>query len=156
MKFISKIFLILLFSYSVQAQRDIVSVGGNARSEAGSLSFSIGQTTYGSFSGQNQQLNQGVQQVYRAESTLGLDGKPINPVSIQVYPNPSTDWLFIASEYTSTLRFSLSDLNGKVVLECDLKKGIQKFSIETFSPSSYLLKITDHSTFIQSYQLIKN
>lgn len=156
MKCFLNFFLFLLLSYTVQAQRDIVTIGGNARSETGSVSYSIGQTTYGSFSGGNQQINQGVQQVYQVESALGMDGQAVNPVSIQVYPNPSQDWLFIASDFASPLRFSLSDINGKLILEGDLIKGVQKFSMESYAPASYLLKITDQSTFIQSYQLIKN
>ena len=53
-----------LLSVSLQAQEGFSASGGKAQGTAGSSSYTVGQTVYGTYTGSNGSVAQGVQQAY--------------------------------------------------------------------------------------------
>jgi len=64
-----------------------------------------------------------------------------NEFSIQVYPNPVSDWLTINSPIDIPLNLSLSDLSGRILDQYSFKKEI-RINISAYSKSCYILRFS--------------
>ncbi len=70
-------------------------------------------------------------------------------VNLQLYPNPTTDWLNMEVNGASTGAYQMQiiDISGKVLLRQDLdiseKQFVKGFSVSTFQPGQYFLRLTD-------------
>jgi hypothetical protein len=73
--------------------------------------------------------------------TPTLAPPPISePVAITVYPNPSTDFIYIRTD-AKDLEGSIFDLNGTLLRKID--KNTHKISLVDFAPGVYLLVLKD-------------
>src|SRR5687767_5435176 len=87
----------LLFgSVYMFAQQNTDAAGGNATGSGGSVSYSVGQIDYNYQTGSNGNLNQGLQQPYEIFIS-GVDDPAIQ-LGLSVYPNPSTNVLYLKIE----------------------------------------------------------
>lgn len=85
------------------------------------------------------------------DSTLGLlDSEEKNNISI--YPNPTTDYLYINSDLDIT-EIQISDLNGRIIN--DLKFQDNKMNLASLQTGIYFAKITDINGKILTKKIIK-
>ena len=70
------------------SQSAIVPVGGDAQSNGGSVSYTVGQITVQTSSNGNTSVAEGVQQPYEI-LTVGVDDYPQIALDAVVYPNPT-------------------------------------------------------------------
>jgi len=70
-----------------------------------------------------------------------------------IYPNPSTDFIFIKTENFLGSAYFISDINGKIISRGKLKKEITKINVSPLSPGTYLLSLNTQSG--ETYKLIK-
>ena len=106
--------LILSSSY---AQEAVPSTGGEASGSGGTVSYTVGQVLYNTYTGTGNSEAQGVQQPYEISIVLGLEKQEGISLSCQVYPNPSTNYLVLEVENydIEDLHYQLYDVGGKLI-----------------------------------------
>ncbi len=63
-------------------------------------------------------------------------------VQVNIYPNPSNGTLRVNNSNNANLKFSITDVTGKIILEQKLSNGISNLNLD-YPNGIYFLKITD-------------
>ena len=155
-KLTSCIAFLLLSLGGLQAQEAVLTAGGEATGNGGTVSYSIGQVAY-TATGTNGSVTQGVQQVYEITTVLGMEFTNIT-LEVSIYPNPTTDYLNlkVENENDEILSYQLFDMNGRLVDTQKLTGNATTIDMEAFQTSTYLLKVTNEQTTIKTFRIIKN
>lgn len=130
--------------------------GGNISSAEGSVSYSIGQVYYSSYTGKESYVTEGVQQPLIISKTP-IDKKEEDSFKVVAYPNPVTNYLKIeASTYTDrSLSYHLMDLHGRLLQEARIGKAGAEVDVSRLSVAMYLLRISDNGKFIKTIKILK-
>ncbi|MGH1337166.1 MAG: T9SS type A sorting domain-containing protein [Aureispira sp.] len=134
----------------------ITSASATSSATNGSLRWSLGELTVGNLdegtAGSLQQGHQWLVQYVPVDKIATID------VKIQVYPNPSTDYLTVQVEETTTSKLlgQLTSLEGNILKEVVLHDFQSTIAIQDLSVGIYFLTIVEEETGAQStYKLIK-
>jgi hypothetical protein len=94
--------MLLLFlgiaTSGLYAQEALPGTGGEASGAGGTVSYTVGQVLYSTYTDGTNSEAQGVQQPYEISIVLGLEEATGIQLSCQVYPNPSTNYLVLEVE----------------------------------------------------------
>ena len=132
------LFLVTETSY---AQSSFPSVGGNVTSQAGSLSYTVGQIDVNSATGLGQaSINEGVQQTYTTEELrIRIPNKDM---IILAYPNPTVDGVFVEIPSSEIgVHYELLTTHGSILKSGTLTGTKQKIDMNVYPVSSYILRI---------------
>ena len=139
------------------AQETIPSSGGNAAGSGGSVSYTVGQITYQTFSGTINSIAQGVQQPYEISVVTAIENTEGITLEYKVYPNPTRGLfkLIIQPFDDENLRFRLYDLNGVLLQDKKVESEETIISLERFSSSMYFLKVIKDNMEVKIFKIIK-
>jgi Secretion system C-terminal sorting domain len=158
MTMLSGIFL-LGFGYNgLYAQDGTVASGGDALSNDGSVSYSIGQVFYLANNGSGGSVEQGLQHAYEI-SSLALNENSEIALNLEVYPNPTTDHLTLNVKDTHSvgLSYILYDTKGKVISSNNVSDNKTIIEMSDLGPSSYFLQVSDNNdNIVRTFKIIKN
>lgn len=142
---------------SLHAQQTTLSSGGDATG-SGSLSYSIGQVFYETNSGIDGTVAQGVQQAYEISSIVGVKEYDAITLGFEIYPNPTVNYLTLdVNDFPlDKLDYVLYDLSGKVLANDMLNENKTIIEMMNFPPSTYFLKVTDGTSIMKTFKIIKN
>lgn len=156
------------FSFSLftaTAQENINAGGGNASGSGGTVSYSVGQVMYNTFTGTNGSVAEGVQQPYEISVVTGIEeAKDIN-LLLTAFPNPTDDYLTLeiqsivqtqdfASQEVKTQYFaSLYDLNGKLLQKIPITNQQTRIDMNNLAPATYFLKVSVQTQYFASQEL---
>ena len=160
---------VLLFGLGLtglQAQTSIHATGGDASGSGGSVSYSVGQLVYTTNTGTNGSVAEGVQQPYEISVVTGLEeAKDIN-LSVTAYPNPTTDYLQLKVDASTTLSiqsmsYQLYDMNGKLLQNEKITGKQTRIVMSNLVPAIYFVKVvkTNHDLpqqEVKTFKIIKN
>ena len=158
------IHLIMAFLFSLgltelYAQEAITTSGGEATGSGGTLSYTVGQVTYTTFTGSTGTLEQGVQHTYLITDgdDNGTNLEQTITLKHMVYPNPARDHLTLQVETSQTrqLSFGLYDLKGKLVMFNRIITTNTNINMIKLQPAIYFLKIYQENQEIQTFKIIK-
>ena len=101
----------------VHAQATIPASGGNASGSGGSVSYTVGQIGYNTFSGAGGSSAQGVQQPFEISVATAIENIADISLECSVYPFPTRGKikLVIGSFDHENLSFRLYDVNGSLL-----------------------------------------
>lgn len=152
--------MLFFANIGLQAQGSIPVSGGNASGTAGSISYSVGQIVYTTNSGTNGYVTQGVQQPYEISAVTGFD--EIKGITLQcsAYPNPTTDFINLKVDESSTLNsnlmsYQLCDINGKLLETKNITSNETNIFMSNLLPATYFLKVTLGNKEVKSFIIIK-
>ena len=113
-KIFSAVFVLLSF-VSLHAQISFNAVRGEASGTEGSLSYTVGQTVYDTYTGSTGSVAQVVQLTYDITALLGAEISDIK-LELVAYPNltQETHTLKINNYNNDSLIYQLYDLQGKL------------------------------------------
>lgn len=156
----TKYYVAMLFSlgiFTINAQQNTVSSGGNASASQGSVAYSIGQPFYITNSGGSGSVAQGVQQPFEIQIVLGAELFSIN-LNMTAYPNPTADVLNLSIEENefSNMTFQLIDLNGRIIKNSTITNQRTVISMAEYQKEIYILNVTQNNKIIKSFKIIKN
>ena len=148
----------LMFMAGLQAQQSISAGGGDAESNEGSVSYSIGQLVYSTNAGENGSVAEGVQQPYEISVIVAIPETNGIGLSCKAYPNPTTDLLtlMVADYPLDNLSYYLFSLNGNLL---DTEKILEKetsISMLNYQSGTYILKILDKDKEAKTFAIIKH
>jgi len=162
MKYIKlKLSALLLFGLGLtglQAQTAVIATGGNASGSGGSASYSVGQVVYTTNTGSNGKVAQGIQQPYEISVVVGIEeAKDIN-LSVNAYPNPTTDYITLSIEEfdISNLSYQLYDMNGKLLQNEKITGNQTSIVMSNFVPANYFVKVVQEDREVKTFKIIKN
>lgn len=147
-------FLLPFFSFS---QQDNVSVGGDVSGSGGSVSYSVGQVFNQYQSGSTGNLNQGVQQPYEIDVTLGSEHSNIN-LSCSVFPNPAQNFLILTSSFSPSMAYTanLFDAAGKLLSTTLIQSSKTEINLGPYSNGVYFLSVINNQETIKQFKIIKH
>jgi hypothetical protein len=143
---------------TLHSQSSVISTGSQAEGAGGNLSYTIGQIGYTMNIGSSGNVLLGVQQPYEISVETGIDEFNGFNLDCKVFPNPTTEVLILEVEkyVDKNLSYLLFDIGGKLL---EIKKVIGNqsiISLRNLMPTTYFLKITEGSTIVKTFKIIKN
>ncbi|WP_028982093.1 T9SS type A sorting domain-containing protein [Sporocytophaga myxococcoides] len=148
--------LLSLGIIGVKAQSSTVSAGGEGSGSGGTVSYSIGLTSFEASSGTSGSVSTGVQHAY-VSVVSGVDHPEINLLA-EVYPNPTANTVTLKVDGISTdnLSFVLLDINGNVLEQSQLNSNSTTINLENLSNTTFLLKVFRKKQVLKTFKIIKN
>lgn len=153
------IFLLCLAGASF-AQSAIVPVGGDAQSNNGSVSFTVGQIAVQTSADNNGSISiaEGVQQPYEIQ-TVGVDNHPQIVLNAVVYPNPTENLAQLKLNGfeipSSGLGATLYDGNGKLLQSLTVTGELTDFQIGRYATGTYYLELRDGRQLLKTFKVIR-
>ena len=142
------------------AQSAIVPLGGDAQSNSGSVSYTVGQIAVQTSSNSNGSVSvaEGVQQPYEIQ-TVGIDNYPQISLNAVVYPNPTENLAQLqlnGFEIPSDgLRAILYDGNGKQLQTFVVTDDLTSFQIGHYATGTYYLELRDGKRVLKTFKVIR-
>lgn len=135
-----------------QAQTTVATAGG----EAGTVSFTVGQTFVAPASSDAGSIAPGVQQAYEISIVNGIENTQIS-LEAEVYPNPTADWLTLSVVDTDAdnLHYALTDANGRTVAAADITDAQTAIDMGRLAPAVYLLRVDDGVKSLKTFRIVK-
>ena len=154
-KTIVSVAFLLLGLGGLHAQESPAATGGDATGTGGTASYSVGQVVYTTNTGSNGSVAQGVQQPYKISTTVGINETAIN-LEMNVYPNPTTNYLTLKVEKTEGLTFQFYDLQGKVITNKKVNSATTTVAMENLPTATYFLNVVKNNQVVKTFKIIKN
>lgn len=159
-----KQFLLIILSACMatlgMAQSAIVSVGGDAQSATGSVSYTVGQIAVKSVANSSGSISvaEGVQQPYEIQ-TVGVDDYPQIVLDAVVYPNPTENLAQLKLNGfeipTSGLQAHLFDGAGRLLQLLTVTDELTAFQIGQYATGTYYLELRDGKRTLKTFKIIR-
>ena len=155
MRQIITIVALAMLATGTMAQKSVVATGGSASSiEHVTISYSVGQIAIGAAQTTNFSVNEGIQQPI-AVSELSIEEALLLAVELKVYPNPSSQTLYIdRTEAEKELQYQIISSDGAEKLSGTLTGNTTAVSLQSLPAAIYLLRVTDGKQQ-RAYRIIK-
>lgn len=148
---------IIANSSSLISQNEVVSSGADVKSQAGSVSYSVGQVNYIAIEENGNIINEGMQQPYEIYNVSSVSDER-NIDYITVYPNPAYDKLTIElkGSQSGSLSCQLFDLKSNLLRSIDLNFQQTDLMLNELAAGTFIVEIKQDEKIIQTYKIIKN
>lgn len=157
-KRVSLISFLFMMTVGVFAQSAIVPVGGDAQSNGGSVSYTVGQVAVQTSSDGTIFVAEGVQQPYEI-MTVGVDDYPQIVLNAVVYPNPTENIAQLQLNGfeipSGGFRAILYDGNGKMLQSLNVTDDITPFKIGQYATGTYYLELRDSKRLLKTFKVLR-
>lgn len=144
--------LFALFTCVIHAQ-DLISTGGDFfQMESGSISFTIGEPIIETLGNDEHDLTQGFQQSVR-DITTGYNR--VDDISINIYPNPTSDFINVEFTELQELNYQLFDLNGVLMSQGQISQIESIISLNKYNSAIFILKLFENDLGSRTFQIVK-
>ncbi len=157
-KFYFSWFLLFSFMCTVQAQSLTLSGGKSESSYGGSLTSSIGVSPSSISENGSYTLTSGTQQPYEISMHLSVVDVRSKSIDVRIYPNPFSENISIRFSENSKKEnyyYRIFDLNGRLIINGDLKETSNILNLQNLSTGNYVLEISQSGTPVNTYKIIK-
>jgi hypothetical protein len=153
---LSVILLVVTSAQSQHIERQVTASAGDYSQAPnfGSLHWTLGETATETLTSGGIRLSQGFHQLYVL--TVDIDQPEAESFSLKVFPNPASTSVSLQNEQSGPLKWQLSDMSGKQLLQ----QGLPAFSLQTIDlhalPAGvYLLRATDERHKVRTFKIVK-
>jgi hypothetical protein len=151
-------FFLAIFSFSVNilfGQQGVFTAGGDYTGAQGSIAFTVGQTFQNSY--EQGAFQEGIQQPFEIFPITSIKSR-LTPIDLQIYPNPTHDWVLLRKEDTAphTLNLALMDLDARVLQNHTWEGQEMKLDFSNLPSGTFLIILEKQGQLIGSYKIIKN
>ncbi len=142
------------------AQSAIVTVGGDAQSSAGSISYTVGQIAVQTVTNSNGSISvaEGVQQPYEIQ-TVGVNSYPQITLNAVVYPNPTENVAQLQLNGfelpADGLQAHLFDSKGKFLQLIPVTEDLTTFQIGQYATGTYFLELRDGKRVLKTFKVVR-
>ena len=156
MKIIYLLVISVTMTLTSAAQLQVIgSAGGEAGNNAGSFSWTLGETVINTVGGTGYQVTQGFQQGNLHAST-GIDKSEAFGIEVKVYPNPTRNHLTVETKKQSEgLIYTLYDVNGRLLKNGEVEASRFDLNLSDYPSGSYILQILQESDLVKSFNIVK-
>ena len=142
----------LLTTVSVTAQEVVSSQGETYSNSNGSIDFTVGEVIINTGSNGTNDITQGFHQTNW--NFLGVEDFAPD-FDITIFPNPTSDVLYIKSSFYQDISYSLYDTQGKLVFKNILTETETQIQLNQLAPGAYSLSIHNKKEQLKNFKLIK-
>ena len=96
-----------------------------------------------------------VASLYTGFTSVGIPEKPVDG-KVKLYPNPATSFIDIDLNDIKDVKMQISDLNGKIVLDRELKEHHIRVDISHLSNGTYILYLEKNGGKVKAEKFIKH
>ena len=155
MKNLTLILLLLsVVGYSQTISKQVIGTAGKTQSNSNlKVSWTAGEPVVGLMTAGGNQLGNGY---YPAMDLQALSVEDNNlDLQIKVYPNPTSQMLYVSYPKQNSFTIQIVDLNGKQVYAGSITKD-QPLDVSSYSQGIYLITVEDKETNKKNtYKIIK-
>jgi hypothetical protein len=156
MRYFILVFLLMSLSgFSQTVSKQVISpLGGTAFSDTHKLSYTTGEVVVGAMTSEDGSIQLGNGYYPSLDlSTLNTESAELQ-LQVKVFPNPTTETIFITHPISNSFKVFISDLTGKVLLQKQVGKK-QPINIEKYPTGTYLINVTTEDKKTNTYKIIK-
>lgn len=148
--------ILLTGTQSLKAQAGLGAAGAHVTTDEFSFSYSVGQIFNIALNQSDFYVSQGIQH----PTLMVLGDKPPGveeSLKINVYPNPVARELHIKLEQKeiSGCSIQLTNMNGQVLLERNIRSENDVLSMEAYDAGQYLLRVVPRHSDSRTFKIIK-
>ena len=154
--------LLVLTINSLVAQNASLASGGEANTNMGSVSYSIGQVAYSFSDSESGIVSQGVQQPFEIFKITSIGKDEGFNLECIAYPNPTTQYLNLELNNTVLLSKNISirlyNSNGELVLNQQITNENTRINTEHFQSGQYVMNVIANNgpaKSLSSFKIIK-
>jgi hypothetical protein len=154
MKYFIVILLVTSIGYSQTISKQVIGTAGKTQSNSNlKVSWTAGEPVVGLMSAGGNQLGNGYYPAMDLQA-LSIDDATLN-VQIKVYPNPTSQSLYVSHPELNSFQIQITDLNGKQVYIGTIEKEIP-LDVSNYTQGMYLITIENkESNKKNTYKIIK-
>ena len=156
MRYFILVFLLMSLSgFSQTVSKQVISpLGGTAFSDTHKLSYTTGEVVVGAMTSEDGSIQLGNGYYPSLDlSTLNTESAELQ-LQVKVFPNPTTETIFITHPISNSFKVFISDLTGKVLLKKEVGKQ-EPINIEGYPTGAYLINVTTEDKKTNTYKIIK-
>jgi hypothetical protein len=159
MKLLKKsIFLagVLLVTQLVCSQEAIPVSAGEATGAGGSISYTVGQVFYTTYTASTGSVSQGVQHPFEFQTLSNPELITVNLTAV-TYPNPTSDYVIlkISDSALENLGYTLFDVTGKAISNGLITNKDTQIAMQQLAIGIYILKVNRHNQELKTFKIIK-
>jgi len=151
------IFTVALFTmvFTGIAQQNIATTGAYFENSEFSVSYGVGELAIETLSSDNFILTQGFQQ--SRLTITAIDDESESVESIAIYPNPTSDYVYVDLKDTDTRQYSyqIVDMVGKVIDQQNIAAQNMRVSFVEQKAGVYFMQILSEDKPIKTYKIVK-
>jgi hypothetical protein len=122
----------------------IAGAGQHSTTPNAQVSWTVGEMATATLSSSSEQLTQGFHQTRLVVTAVEEE---LATLEIQVFPNPTSDVLYVRTESARTLDIQLIDMSGKVLAEQLHEQQVQSMlDLNMLSQGNYILQARDRES----------
>lgn len=157
MKKIVVTFLMLIINNLAQSQtisKQVIGASGKTLSNSNlKVSYTVGEPVVGLMTAGGNQLGNGYYPAMDLQA-LSLDDATLN-VEIKVYPNPTSQSLYVSHPEYRLFSIQIADINGKLIYTGTIEKEIP-LDVSSYTQGMYLITIENKELNKKNtYKIIK-
>jgi hypothetical protein len=147
---------VLLATQLLCSQEAITVSGGAAAGSGGSVSYSVGQVFYTTYTTTAVSVSQGVQHPFEFQTLSNPELTTVNLTAV-TYPNPTKDFIIlkISDRTINNLRYTLFDLNGKFIASDAITASNTPIQMKHLAIGAYVLKVIQKNKSLKSFKILK-
>lgn len=151
---ISSVLMAGIALYGQPLSPHVISTSGNSFSSANSrMDFTIGETLTSTLTAGSNVMTQGFHQ---PEIKFASLEDYTDDLTMNLYPNPTIQFVTLKTDYESELKVYISDMNGKTLLNSGVFVSSVMLDLGSFASGNYVLMVTDLTGKpLKSYSIIK-
>jgi hypothetical protein len=146
--------LITAFGYSQTISKQVIGTAGKTQSNSNlKVSWTAGEPVVGLMTAGGNQLGNGYYPAMDIQA-LSIDDTTLN-VQIKVYPNPTSQSLYVSHPELNSFVIQITDLNGKQIYAGTIEKEVP-LDVSSYTQGMYLVTIENKETNKKNtYKIIK-
>ena len=156
MRYFTLFFLLMSLSgFSQTVSKQVISpLGGTAFSDTHKLSYTTGEVVVGAMTSEDGSIQLGNGYYPSLDlSTLNTESAELQ-LQVKVFPNPTTETIFVTHPISNSFKVFISDLTGKVLLKKEVGKQ-EPINIQGYPTGAYLINVTTEDKKTNTYKIIK-
>ena len=148
------ILLITTYSYSQTISKQVIGTAGSTQTNSNlKVSWTAGEPVVGLMTAGGNQLGNGYYPALNLQA-LSVEDNTMD-VQLRVYPNPTSQSLYVSHPELNSFGIQIVDLNGKQVYSGTISKE-QPLDVSNYSQGMYLVTIKNKVTNQKNtYKIIK-
>jgi hypothetical protein len=147
---------VLLATQLVHSQESIPVSAGEATGAGGSISYTVGQVFYTTYTASTGSVSQGVQHPFEFQTLSNPELITVN-LSAVTYPNPTSDYVMlkISDSALDNLGYTLFDITGKAISNGLITNKHTQIAMQQLAIGIYILKVNRHNQELKTFKIIK-
>ena len=154
MKYLVIVLLVATMGYSQSISKQVVGTSGKTLTNSNlKLSYTVGEPVVGLMTAGGNQLGNGYYPALNLQA-LSVEDNVLD-VQLKVYPNPTSQSLYVTHPEMNSFGITIVDLNGKQLYKGTINKD-EPLDVSKFTQGMYLVTIENKATNKKNtYKIIK-